>query len=310
MAIPNETKILLTLNYPDHGKMWCCKEYGLTEAQVRQVASRMGLTLNKESEFWKDFQNRAANTKIGRKRPDQSLVMKRLWSEGKVTATERKARIDKRCVMCGAHFQVSPTNASRMKVESCSVECARKRSSGQWTRRPHPKGMLGKHHGPAMRESMSKRMTGKKPSSESIIKGMKTREANGYVNKNPHGSWKSGSASDLGETHFRSSWERNYARYLNFLIKKGEIARWEFEKETFWFEGIKRGCVSYKPDFKVYNLNGTHEFHEVKGWMDDKSKTKIRRMKKYFPKIKLVVVDSASYKAIAKFGRMFSEHWE
>ena len=51
--------------------------------------------------------------------------------------------------------------------------------------------------------------------------------------------------------YFRSKWESNYARYLQFLKEHKQIEDWHHECETFWFEGIKRGVCSYLPDFKV-----------------------------------------------------------
>lgn len=89
---------------------------------------------------------------------------------------------------------------------------------------------------------------------------------------------------------FRSSWEANYARYLEYLKENLKITNWEYEVHTFWFEKIKRGVRSYLPDFKITNLSGIHEWHEVKGWMDNKSKTKIKRMAKYYPCEKLIII--------------------
>src|SRR5574337_150635 len=51
--------------------------------------------------------------------------------------------------------------------------------------------------------------------------------------------------------YFRSAWESNYARYLNLLMKMGVVEEWSYEPETFWFEGVRRGTNSYKPDFRV-----------------------------------------------------------
>ena len=95
---------------------------------------------------------------------------------------------------------------------------------------------------------------------------------------------------------FRSRWEYLYAKDLQWKLEKGLIEKWEHEPHTFWFEGIKRGCVSYKPDFKVTFLDGTHVWVEVKGYYDAKSLTKIKRMKKYFPDEKLTLVDSNWFK--------------
>lgn len=98
----------------------------------------------------------------------------------------------------------------------------------------------------------------------------------------------------------RSAWELNYARYLDFLVSIKHILSWEYEPVTFWFEGIRQGCVNYKPDFKVTNAKGGIEYHEVKGWMDDKSQTKLDRMKKFYPNVLIWLVDRKRYAAIAK----------
>jgi hypothetical protein len=89
----------------------------------------------------------------------------------------------------------------------------------------------------------------------------------------------------------RSIWEANYSRYLEFLKQHKKILDWEHEPKTFWFEGIKRGCVSYKPDFQVFNLDGTWVWYEVKGYYDAKSLTKHKRFQKYFPEEKLILID-------------------
>jgi len=90
---------------------------------------------------------------------------------------------------------------------------------------------------------------------------------------------------------FRSHWEAKYAKHLAFLKKIKDIQDWEHEPHTFWFEGIKRGVVSYLPDFKVIKNDGTHYWVEVKGYMDKKSATKLKRMKKYFPKEEIKLID-------------------
>ena len=124
-------------------------------------------------------------------------------------------------------------------------------------------------------------------------------------------SWKSG-WRHIGEVkkYYRSRWEANYARYLQWLKENGQIARWEHEPETFWFDGIKRGCMSYLPDFRVTENNGKIVYHEVKGWFDDRSKTKISRMAKYHPNISLIVIDGRSYKSIASKVSTIIPGWE
>lgn len=99
---------------------------------------------------------------------------------------------------------------------------------------------------------------------------------------------------------FRSKWEANYALYLDFLIDHKEIYKWEFEPETFMFENIKLGTRSYTPDFKVFLDESNFEYHEVKGYMDSKSKTKLKRFAKYYPQHKLILIDGKQYNLIKK----------
>jgi len=99
---------------------------------------------------------------------------------------------------------------------------------------------------------------------------------------------------------FRSKWEVNYALYLDWLVKEKQILSWEYEADIFMFEKIKLGTRSYRPDFKIFNNNGTIEYHEIKGWMDKKSATKLKRMRIYYPEIKLIVIEKAGYMDLVK----------
>lgn len=98
--------------------------------------------------------------------------------------------------------------------------------------------------------------------------------------------------------YLKSSWELSYAKYLDSSLKDGKIIEWEYEPDTFWFEKIRRGVRSYTPDFKVTQLNGTLEYHEVKGYLDSKSKTKLNRMRIYHPDIKMILIDRAVMKSL------------
>ena len=84
---------------------------------------------------------------------------------------------------------------------------------------------------------------------------------------------------------FRSLWEMNYARYLEFLRRKGEITDWEYEPTVFRFpkEAYDAGPFLYKPDFVVTEVDKTRRWHEVKGWLNPSSKKKIKRFHKHFP---------------------------
>jgi protein-arginine kinase activator protein McsA len=101
---------------------------------------------------------------------------------------------------------------------------------------------------------------------------------------------------------FRSRMEANYARFLTFTG-----VDWQFESKTFWFEGLKRGVVSYTPDFY---LPSTDEYLELKGWMDPRSKTKLKRMARYHPEVTLRLVTYSEYRTIAAQVRALIADWE
>ena len=130
-------------------------------------------------------------------------------------------------------------------------------------------------------------------------------------NPTPNSRAKGGRRKDLENRYFRSAWEANYARYMNWLISTGgsQIISWEFEPKVFIFP-VKRGNTSYTPDFKVHKKDGTYEWHEVKGWMDTNSKVKLKRMAKFFPEENVVIVGRKEYTAIAKQVKGFVPGWE
>ena len=117
---------------------------------------------------------------------------------------------------------------------------------------------------------------------------------------------------DIGgeRVYFRSRWEANYARYLQFLLEQKAISAWQHEPETFWFLSIKRGVRSYLPDFKIIENDGSHHWVEVKGYMDPKSQTKLKRFAKYYPQEKLTVVSKDWFSRNAPKLRGFISDWE
>lgn len=102
-----------------------------------------------------------------------------------------------------------------------------------------------------------------------------------------------GRREDLG-IFCRSSWEANVCRYLKSLG-----ISYQYEPQVFTFAGIKHGTMSYLPDIKLED--GT--WLEIKGFMDRKSKTQLKRFRQYFPtefaKLKLIV--GSENTAAAKF---------
>jgi hypothetical protein len=275
----------LTANYPALGREKCAAQLNRTEAAIRYKASHLKLRFDPSPEFTKEWQSRAAQSKVGKKRPEQAGVMKRLHAAGKLKRSPEQLSIDG------------------------------KRHS-EWLANNHPRGMLGKTHSKETLDRISETSTERWNSMTAdeqravVVKAAKTRVSRG-VKLNPHGKWKADWRTIGGQrAYFRSRWEANYARYLEWLKSIGNIAKWEHEPETFWFDKVRRGCVSYLPDFRVTNPDGSTEYHEVKGWMDARSKTKIKRMAKYHPKTKLVVIDAKAYRKLAKQISASIDGWE
>jgi len=183
----------------------------------------------------------------------------------------------------------------------------------------HPKGMLNKKHSLETKNKFSERMKKDWKDKNSTYNSDNFRQLksdlvfNRRLNSNSISNYsraKSGKRSDLNDKFFRSSWEANYARYLNLLIKQKQIKKWEYECDTFIFEEIKRGIRSYTPDFKIWENDDSYYYIEIKGWMDDKSKVKLNRMKKYYPNEKIIIIQKQEYNEIKNKLSAIIKGWE
>jgi hypothetical protein len=177
---------------------------------------------------------------------------------------------------------------------------------------PHPKGMKGKKHTDITKKVLSEKSKEmwqdpqnrlnseayRQEVSDRMVKVRSQMPVTNAYSRCKHGYYD----VDGKKMFFRSSWEAMYANYLAQLLKMKIIAAWDYESTTFWFESIRRGVRSYTPDFRIAWQDGTVEYHEVKGWMDDKSKTKIKRMAKYYPMVKLIVIDQKQFTALKRQG--------
>lgn len=242
---------------------------------------------------------------------------------------ERKVKemAKKNCEHCGKEFERSPKHSNKQWAEKkyCSSSCtgqAQKINDGLTTpqRARLKKGMVKKGT-PEWLEKIKARTSEamQRPDVQEKIrqpKGPMTDEGKiirsdalvGILPKNMafggDGKFKNVQRGDYecskGTVFFRSKWEANYALFLDFLKEQGEIKDWEYETETFFFEKIKLGTRSYRPDFPVINMDDSKEYHEVKGYMDARSQTKLKRMAKYFPHVKLVLIDRQYYTDMLK----------
>lgn len=197
-------------------------------------------------------------------------------------------------------------------------------ATAEWIKRHqrengHPRGMAGKSHSKKTRDRLAEttrarwRALTEQEKADFTLKAMKGKvlKGNSLAGRNPRGSWKAG-WREIGDhkKYYRSRWEANYARWLQFLKQQGEIVDWVHEPDTFWFEEVKRGVRSYLPDFKIWENDGSIAYHEVKGWMDSRSKTCISRMKKYYPDVTLIVIGERHYRKIERQASHLCWEWE
>lgn len=110
---------------------------------------------------------------------------------------------------------------------------------------------------------------------------------------NPYSHTKSGYRPDLG-INCRSGWEANVMR----VLASYDIP-FEFEPTVFTYP-IKRGNKAYTPD--IY-LRATDEWIEIKGYLDNNSKIKLKRFKRYYPEefAKLTMIIGKSSKKAREF---------
>lgn len=252
----------------------------------------------------------------------------RQWYEAHADAARGELGIDELAARVGMDKTNVAREARRMGLTngarhvSEQAKAARSKAQSEWlAQHDHPRGMLGKKHTAEFKAEQSKRVAARvyTPEQESarIEKMMATRIARygtgnpGWTaNGNAYSRTKSGKRADLGGKFFRSAWEANYARYLNWLIGIGVVAAWEFEPQTFTFQGELRGVISYTPDFLVTFPDGRKEWHEVKGWMDAKSKARLKKMAKYYPGETIVLIDGPVYRGIERAVSRTIAEWE
>lgn len=192
-----------------------------------------------------------------------------------------------------------------------------------WKHQPHPRGYLGRVHPPAARAKMSaaSRRAWENRTLEQtdamMTKSVNTRIAkygsgnSALRSENAYSRAKRGKRADLGGQFFRSAWEANYARYLNYLVGIGHIKHWSYEPNTFIFDKVTRGVRSYTPDFFVVEASGWESYHEVKGWITNRSIVTWRYFAKFYSQYNLKIIDAADYKVIDGFAAEVGiAHWE
>lgn len=213
------------------------------------------------------------------------------------------------CPVCGTPFRPASRGADVVRVRTCSPSCGTRL---QWTEHEHPRGAAGLVHSEATRAAMSaksKAWWDALPAEQREARVALLLAGDRRPTENTHTRARGGRRADLNDRYFRSSWEANYARWLNFLMAGGTISSWDYEPKTFRFP-VERGVLSYTPDFLITHPDGSAEWHEVKGWLTKKGATALKRFARYYPEETLIMIDGPVYNSIASQARRLIEGWE
>lgn len=182
-----------------------------------------------------------------------------------------------------------------------------------YARNKHPMGMKDKHHSEETKEQMSKShyklaagMTFEQKH-EIAMKGLETKRKNKTLNtttSNAYSRTNGGYRKDLG-CYFRSAWEANIARILDY-----ENIEWKYESKRFYFDNPENNVYSYQPDFYLPQF---HKWIEVKGWMDEKSKIRLKLFKQEYKNENnnLILIDEKFYGCLQDFFQpIINDFWE
>jgi hypothetical protein len=282
---------------------------GRTGSAIRNKAYKMGITNPKNftseeieyiKENYKSYNLREIAKKIGREDNYHNVCRK-----ARELGLERTGKKKEKVKVRKPKYQ---NEEERRKAQSAFAK--------EWHRNnEHPRGMLGKTHTLEYRKELSKRVKqdwgNRTPEEieEIVTKRNKTRIRNKtltpIVNKtSPYSRAKGGKRKDLNNMYFRSSWEANIARLLNYMG-----IEWDYEPKQFIFKGVYKQPISYTPDFYLVNKD---KWVEVKGWMDKKSKLKLERFEQYYPHEydKLILIDEEKYKKLEEEYSNIIKGWE
>ena len=293
---------LVKLNYEEISHEDLGLVLGRTRNAVRNLCYEMGL--RKKVPNWTD---------------EEIALMKEYYSQDELQLDELVERLGrpKTCVAKKAgDYGLTDVHRPASDDEKRKISDKRKRWHEE---NEHPRGHAGHTHSEETRKKISAgvKQAFADPNCRVHSEEVRRRKSDNLVARKARGEMtpgysrgKMGKRVDLDNQYFRSSWEANYARYLNWLCEIGDIEHWEYEPDVFMFHEIKRGTRSYTPDFKVFEQDGSFEYIEIKGWMDPKSKTRLKRMAKYYPDVPLRLVDKDIYYAIRDKVQGFIANWE
>lgn len=107
---------------------------------------------------------------------------------------------------------------------------------------------------------------------------------------------------DIGPQEFRSSWEANFARLMNYLD-----IEWSYEPHRFFLSN----SISYLPDFELKSPNPWNtKWIEIKGLWNRGDKAKLRYFMSKYPEEKIKVIARKEYAKLIKQYSKIIPNWE
>lgn len=247
---------------------WCQKPY------VDNTKRIVGKTCSKECAYNYGVYTRKENGSYKRTEEQNEKLSK--------TLKEQYALGDREITVTQAHdwWKVATEEQKNQIVRNRRKTVTRKSGAGHWSQTPEGRKRISEIH------------KGK----QVPIEKMQALSQKALKSQTMHSRSKKGIREDLG-CFFRSTWEANYARYLN-----GQNLKWRYEAITYNL-GLGK---SYTPDFILED--GTHI--EIKGWLTEKGAEKIRLFQEQYPHIKLEIVDKKCYSLLKNQYQFTIENWE
>lgn len=313
----DEDKAMLIELYPNHTNKELCIILEKTEGQLRGMKERLGLNSKynkplteseqkKIIEYYNNHQDYLDLDTFSKDLGRSKISISRYAGKNNLTKHNRKKPEEIIAKQKNSYKKYMETNEYINNVKPKQKELLL-----FYLQNNHPKGMLGKHHSEETCKKLSEshiklfRDMSQEEKHNRAMKAVETKRKNGgfSTTSNSYSRCKGGTRDDLNQ-YFRSAWEANIARTLNYLH-----IEWKYEYKRFNFENEIDGVLSYQPDFYLPTID---KWIEVKGWMDEKSKKRLDLFKKYYPKENenLYLVDESTYKEIEQKYSSLIKNWE
>jgi len=169
-------------------------------------------------------------------------------------------------------------------IEKVRKTCRSKRGVDHWTQTPEARLFISNmKKGKKLSEKAKQRM------SESASNRVRNKRESLYT------SAIGGTREDL-KGYFRSNWEANFARVLNYQNKS-----WEYEPSSFTLSNGR----TYTPDFLSENV-----YYEIKGRFTDACREKLELFRSEYPDIQLVLIDGVKYDELRLQYKSLIPTWE